>query len=264
MSSIPPPGAAGPSPRSAGPARWTPVRSTVRALLWLMLAVWLVLFVGWLSLHWLILPHIEEWRPTDRSARQRACSARRSASAPSARSRAAGCRRSSCATSRVLDAEQRVALTLPRVFAALSPRSLLALEPRFAQLLIDGASLDVRRDKSGRIRVAGLDFASAQGGADDDAAADWFFRQHEFVIRAGTLRWIDEARDRRAARARRRRARRPQRPARPRRPPRRDAAAGLGRPLQRARPLRRSRCSRAAATGGAGAAGSTPTCRAPS
>ena len=40
---------------------------------------------------------------------------------------------------RVLDAEQRVALTLPRVFAALSPRSLLALEPRFAQLLIDGA-----------------------------------------------------------------------------------------------------------------------------
>ncbi len=26
-------------------------------------------------------------------------------------------------------------------------------------------------------------------------AADWFFKQHEFVIRAGTLRWIDEARD---------------------------------------------------------------------
>ena len=77
----------------------------------------------------------------------------------------------------------------------MSPRSLLALEPRFAQLLIDGASLDVRRDKSGRIRVAGLDFASAQGAGDDDIAADWFFRQHEFVIRAGTLRWIDEARD---------------------------------------------------------------------
>ena len=96
---------------------------------------------------------------------------------------------------RVLDAEQRVALTLPRVFAALSPRSLLALEPRFAQLLIDGASLDVRRDKSGRIRVAGLDFSGGQGAADDDAAADWFFKQHEFVIRAGTLRWIDEARD---------------------------------------------------------------------
>ena len=62
---------------------------------------------------------------------------------------------------RVLDAEQRVALRLPRVSAALSPRSLLALEPRFEQLLIDGASLDVRRDAGGHIRVAGLDFGGA-------------------------------------------------------------------------------------------------------
>ncbi|MGZ8259880.1 MAG: YhdP family protein, partial [Caldimonas sp.] len=83
----------------------------------------------------------------------------------------------------------------PRVFAALSTRSLLALEPRFAQLLIDGASLDVRRDRSGRIRVAGVDFDHPQGAADNEVAADWFFKQHEFVIRAGTLRWIDEARD---------------------------------------------------------------------
>ncbi|MEO8836733.1 MAG: DUF3971 domain-containing protein, partial [Caldimonas sp.] len=95
---------------------------------------------------------------------------------------------------RILDAEQRVALALPRVFAALSARSLLALEPRFAQLLIDGASLDIRKDKSGRIRVAGLEFDSA-GGGGDDRVADWFFTQHEFVIRAGTLRWIDEQRD---------------------------------------------------------------------
>ena len=110
------------------------MRSTVRAFLWLMLAAWLVLFVGWLSLHWLILPHIEEWRPTHRSARQRHAR------------RADPHRRDQRAQSsgwvpaielrdvRVLDAEQRVALTLPRVFAALSPRSLLALEPRFAQL----------------------------------------------------------------------------------------------------------------------------------
>ena len=170
------------------------MRSTVRALLWLLLAVWLVLFVGWLSLHWLILPHIEEWRPSIETRASRmlgapirigAISARSSGWVPAIELRDVS----------VLDAEQRVALTLPRVFAALSPRSVLALEPRFAQLLIDGASLDVRRDKSGRIRVAGLDFASAQGAGDDDIAADWFFRQHEFVIRAGTLRWIDEARD---------------------------------------------------------------------
>ena len=170
------------------------MRGIVRAGLWLLLAAWLVLFVGWLSLHWLILPHIEEWRPSIEARasamlgapiRIGAISARSSGWVPAIELRDV----------RVLDAEQRVALTLPRVFAALSSRSLLALEPRFSQLLIDGASLDVRRDKNGRIRVAGLDFASGQGAADDDVAADWFFKQHEFVIRAGTLRWIDEARD---------------------------------------------------------------------
>ena len=146
----------------------------------------------------------------------------------------------------------------------MSPRSLLALEPRFAQLLIDGASLDVRRDKSGRIRVAGLDFASAQGGADDDAAADWFFRQHEFVIRAGTLRWIDEARSaeplaladvelvvRNGLREH---------------DVRLDATppAGLGRPLQRARPLRPAAVLAQQRLAALERPRSTPTCRAPS
>ncbi|HEY2187912.1 MAG TPA: AsmA family protein, partial [Caldimonas sp.] len=158
MSLNPPPGAAGPSSRSAGLARWAPLRWTWRALLWLFLTAWLVLFVGWLSLHWLILPHIEEWRPQIEARasdmlgtpiRIGAISAHSSGWVPAIELRDV----------RVLDAEHRVALVLPRVFAALSPRSLLVLEPRFAQLLIDGASLDVRRDKSGRIRIAGLDFA---------------------------------------------------------------------------------------------------------
>ncbi|HEY3634851.1 MAG TPA: DUF3971 domain-containing protein, partial [Caldimonas sp.] len=166
----------------------------MRALLWLFLTAWLVLFVGWLSLHWLILPHIEEWRPQIEARASSVLGTPIRIGAITARSRG-WVPELELRDVRVLDAEQRVALVLPRVFAALSPRSLLALEPRFTQLLIDGASLDVRRDKSGRIRIAGLDFANSQGGAGDDAAADWFFKQHEFVIRAGTLRWIDEARD---------------------------------------------------------------------
>jgi uncharacterized protein (TIGR02099 family) len=193
MSSISPPGAAGPSPRGAA-RRFARVRWIARALLWLIFMAWAALFVGWLSLHWLILPHIEDWRP--------AIEARASAvlGAPirigSIEARSSGwVPQVELHDVRILDAEQRVALTLPRVFAALSARSLLALEPRFAQLLIDGASLDIRRDKSGRIRVGGLDFGAAAGSQDDDLAADWFFRQHEFVIRAGTLRWIDEQRD---------------------------------------------------------------------
>jgi uncharacterized protein (TIGR02099 family) len=194
MSSNLPPGAAGPSSRRALVRRFAPVRWAVRTVLWLLFAMWAILFVGWLSLHWLILPHIEDWRaPIETrishmlgtTVKIGAISARSSSWVPALE----------LSDVQVLDAEQRVALTLPHVFAALSPRSVLALEPRFAQLLIDGASLDVRRDKNGRIRVAGLDLASGGSAAEDDAAADWFFRQREFVIRSGTLRWIDELRD---------------------------------------------------------------------
>ena len=194
MSSNPPPGAAGPTPRRALSRRFAPVRWAVRAVLWLLFAMWAILLVGWLSLHWLILPHIEEWRaPIEAHASSMlgtsvkigAISARSSGWVPALE----------LSDVQVLDAEKRVAITLPHVFASLSPRTVLALEPRFAQLLIDGASLDIRRDKSGRIRVGGLDVAGGGGVRDDDAAADWFFRQHEFVIRNGMLRWIDESRD---------------------------------------------------------------------
>jgi uncharacterized protein (TIGR02099 family) len=165
-----------------------------RVLLGLVGAAWAVLFVGWLSLHWLILPHIEEWRaPIETRASQMlgatvkigAIEVRSSGWVPAIELRDV----------RILDAEQRVALSLPRVAAALSAHSLLAFEPRFEQLLIDAPSLDIRRDAAGHIHVAGLDFGShAAGGEEGSAAADWFFRQHEFVIRGGTLRWIDEQR----------------------------------------------------------------------
>ena len=194
MSSNLSPGAAGLSSRRAVLGRYAPVRWAVRAVLWLLFAMWAVLFVGWLSLHWLILPHIEEWRGTIETRASRMLGATVRIGAISARS-SGWVPALELSDVRVLDAEQRVALTLPRVFAALSARSVLALEPRFAQLLIDGASLDIRRDRNGRIRVGGLDVASGSSAQDDDAAADWFFRQPEFVIRSGSIRWIDEARD---------------------------------------------------------------------
>ena len=174
-------------------ARWRALRIVSRTLVWLLLAASGVLFACWLSLHWFILPHIDEWRvPLERHASRLlgtpveigTITAHSSGWVPAVELR----------DLRVLDAEGRVALALPKVYAALSARSLLAFEVRFAQLLIDGASLDIRRDASGRIRVAGLDFGAGNAGEDDDALADWFFQQHEVVIRGGTLRWIDEAR----------------------------------------------------------------------
>ncbi|HWK83740.1 MAG TPA: hypothetical protein VNS61_08380, partial [Caldimonas sp.] len=116
-----------------------------RVLLGLVGAAWAVLFVGWLSLHWLILPHIEQWRvPIEAQASRMlgapvkigAIEVRSSGWVPAIELRDV----------RILDAEQRVALSLPHVAAAFSVHSLLVFEPRFEQLLIDAPSLDIRRD----------------------------------------------------------------------------------------------------------------------
>src|SRR6476619_93013 len=158
MSSHPPHDHAVASPRIA---RRSPLRTAGRVLLGLFGASCLALFVGWLSLHWLILPHIEEWRgPIEARA------------------------------SRLLGAVVKI--------GAIEVRSsgwVPALEPRFEQMLIDAPVLDIRRDAAGHIRVAGLDFGGKDSGADDDGdAAHWFFKQEEFVIRGGMVRWIDEQR----------------------------------------------------------------------
>ncbi len=191
MSSHPPHDHAAVPPRVL---RRAPLRIAARGLLGLFGASFLALFVGWLSLHWLILPHIEEWRGPIEARASRllgavvkigAIQVHSSGWVPALEMRDV----------RVLDAEGRVALNLPRVAAAISPRSLLAFEPRFEQLLIDAPALDIRRDAGGHIRVAGLDFGGKDSGADDGGdAAHWFFKQEEFVIRDGTVRWIDEQR----------------------------------------------------------------------
>jgi len=168
-----------------------------KALKWCVggvIAAWSVLLLAWLTLHWAILPHIENWRGPLEQRASRALgvpvrighiTVRSSGWVPAFELRDVV----------LLDARGQPALALPRVVAALSPRSLLALAPRFEQLLIDGAALEVRRDATGRIFVAGLDFDAAAGrGAADRRAANWFFQQHEFVVRGGTVSWVDEGR----------------------------------------------------------------------
>ena len=200
MSLIPPAspqptGAAAPAPPVAHNLRTTssstPLRWVARVAVGLTTVFVSLLLIAWLAIYAMILPHIEEWREPIEARATRALGVtvrighialRSSGWVPSIE----------LADVVLLDAQQRPALRLPRVFAAVSPRSLLSWQLRFEQLLIDGAELEVRRDATGRILVAGLVFDGAQAG--DGRAADWFFAQHEFVIRGGALRWVDELR----------------------------------------------------------------------
>ncbi len=91
----------------------------------------------------------------------------------------------------LVDKEGRVALTLPTVRAAISPRSLAA--GNLEQLYVEGAVLDIRRGADGSIWIAGLQLSHIDEAPD--AASDWFFSQPEIAIRHGQLRWTDETRN---------------------------------------------------------------------
>jgi uncharacterized protein (TIGR02099 family) len=192
MSIVAPVTAAATAPRSRGAWLAARLRWLARVLAGLVIAAWSLLLVAWLTLHWGILPHIQQWRP---QIEQRASDA---LGVP-VRIGNIGVRSSGWVPTLELhdvvlqDSRGQPALRLPRVVAALSARSLFALELRFEQLLIDGAQLEMRRDREGRLFVAGLD-VSAPGRGGDNATANWFFRQPEFVIRGGSLRWTDEQR----------------------------------------------------------------------
>ena len=181
-----------PANRRVGAAQNTRRRWLVRLLLWPVLLVWCLLMLAWLALHWVILPHIQDWRAPIEARASATLGVAVQIGAIQVISRG-WVPALELRDVKLLDAQNRAALQLPRVAVTLAPQSLLDLRINFEQLLIEGAELDVRRDAAGRITVAGLDLSG--GGADDRSGADWFFSQHEFVIRGATLRWTDEQRD---------------------------------------------------------------------
>lgn len=165
---------------TAGVARWS---------LGLLLAFWLLLTIAWGGLHLWIVPRIGDFRPQLEAHATQALGVPVKIGAITARTEGLipSIELSDVA---LLDASGRTALHLPRVIVALSPRSLF--NAGFEQLYIEGPELDIRRTADGRIYVAGLEFAQAEG--DSSAAADWLFSQGEVLIRGGTVRWTDEQR----------------------------------------------------------------------
>ena len=143
----------------------------------------------WLGLHWFILPHIDQWRAEieTRTSQALGVPVRLGSIQVQSRGWAPTIELHDVV---FLDAQARPALVLPRVLASLSPRSVLALEPRFRQLVIDGARLEIERDAQGRLSVAGLALQPGKAGGAH-AGLNWLFRQQEIAIRGASLRWTD-------------------------------------------------------------------------
>jgi uncharacterized protein (TIGR02099 family) len=167
------------------------LKLSATALRWslkLVLAALVLFTAAWGALHGWIVPRIGEFRPQLEAQASRALGVPVRIGAITARSE--GLIPSfELSDVSLLDPQGREALRLPRVLAALSPRS--AWNLGFEQLYLDKPVLDVRR-AGGRLYVAGLDLT--RDGGNDGRAADWFFSQPEFVIHQGTVRWTDETR----------------------------------------------------------------------
>jgi uncharacterized protein (TIGR02099 family) len=151
--------------------------------------------LSWLTLHWGLLPRLDQWRPQIEQRLAAAIGVPVRIGMITVESRG-WVPAFALHDVTLLDGAGRPALRLGKVRAALAPQSLLVAELRLAQLHVEGVALDVRRDARGRIHVAGLDLAALPeaGTGDEQVAADWLLAQHEIVVRHGRVRWTDETR----------------------------------------------------------------------
>lgn len=151
------------------------------------MAAWGLFAVAWVVLHGVIVPRIGDFRPQLEIEASKALGVPVRIGAITATS--VGIIPSfELRDVTLLDGAGRVALRLPRILTAISPSSLLQLN--FEQLTIEQPELEIRRAVDGKIFVAGLDFSKTDSSSVD--AVDWFFSQPEFIVRNGTVHWIDE------------------------------------------------------------------------
>ncbi|MEP6770388.1 MAG: YhdP family protein [Polaromonas sp.] len=177
-----------PSPPTLLPQRLRWLAFTMRIVLWLVAAAWVLFGLTLFVLHGWIVPRIGEFRPRLEIEASKALGVPVRIGGITAHSR--GMIPSfELRDVTLLDAQGREALRLPVIIGALSASSIWGLG--FEQLYIDKPELDIRRTVDGKIHVGGLD-VSQDRDAGHSAAADWFFSQTEFVLRGGTVRWTDE------------------------------------------------------------------------
>lgn len=162
-----------------------------RIALGLTVAAWLLFGASWVALHGVIVPRIAQWQPhIERLASQRLGVEVRigqivldgSTAVPSF----------TLTDVRLFDAQQRPALHLPKVQAALSVSSIWRLG--FEQLVIDSPVLDVRRTADGQWQLGGLNLDWNDPTSTGSDTLDWVLGQRELAVLNGTLRYTDESR----------------------------------------------------------------------
>jgi uncharacterized protein (TIGR02099 family) len=161
--------------------------TALRITAWMMLVAGFVLGVAWATLHFWIVPRIEDFRPKLENL------ATQTIGVPVQMGKLVAVSSGWMPTFEIhdltlLDPEGRRALTLPKIIFAISVRSVLDLGVE--QLVIESPTLDIRRTADGDWRIAGLSLK--KDNTSDSAAADWIFSQKEILVQHGTVVWTDD------------------------------------------------------------------------
>lgn len=156
------------------------------ALLWFAIIVFSVII---LSLRYLILPNIDEYR--ERIAAKVSEALGQTVTIKQLHASWNGLNpHLSLRNIDIYDTEQRVALSFDHIEASVSWLSIALLEPRLSSLTIHDPALSIRREEDGTIYIAGI----ATGGPSRPEFANWLLRQASIAVRNASITWHDNLR----------------------------------------------------------------------
>jgi len=172
------------------PVRRSRRRRLLRGVLWTALTLYFLAGAGFLALRYVVLPQVDRWR--DDIAAQASVAVGLPVTIGGIEADWSGLRpRLHLHQLVVSDTSGAAALSLDRVDATFAWTSLLKLKPYFDRLEIFQPELQIARDASGAITVAGI---AVGAGPDDGAGLAWLLEQRQFLIRNATLSWRDAMR----------------------------------------------------------------------
>ena len=166
------------------------VRRCGRALVWSFWLVYFVFILLVLSLRYVILPHVEEYRP----AIERLVSEGLGQTVKIGRVEASWAGINPDLTLfdvTVADAEGRPALAFLRVETVLSWWSVPNMQLRLRLLRIEEPTLHLRRNSDGQLFIAGIPLSQNE---NEGGASSWVLDQRRIRISGATLVWEDEQR----------------------------------------------------------------------
>lgn len=165
---------------------------TWRITLLTLLMVYFVVCVMFLALRYVVLPNINQYQPQIESLASRALG--QSVAIGAIEADWQGLRPQLIFENVMIrDAQGKQALHLPRISAVVSWWSAAIGNLRLQSLEITSPDLDILRDSSGQLFIAGVPIDLNREG--DGKSMDWLLTQHQIVIRGGSVRWNDYLRN---------------------------------------------------------------------